>query len=243
MHSTILLPFYLQVTGFINKTVGIYGYRSLQVLDRIIHQQELMPQAIQDIALELALPLRRPGGAWRTPPSECDVGADGILLGIELRHCSKLILPDLILHTLLNSTSLPEIYGSCGELVAVEYASPEDMKSGIFDQRPWTKRVELAIALLDYIQRLEHTPYGTLYLCDLQWKNLGVLKGSDGRTIIKSIDNDKSFFGDAIQRKLNRKRSCAEDHDCRVVGCSVECNLTTHTCSKELSSNNLQVYI
>ena len=198
---------------FINETVGIYGHRSLQVLDGII--------------------------------SECDVGADGILLGDELRHCSKLILPDLILHTLLNSTSVPDIYGSCGELVAFEYISPEDLKSGFFDQRPWRKRVELAIALLDYIQRLEHTPYGTLYLkvCDLQWKNLGVLKGSDGRTIIKSIDNDKSFFGDGIQIVLNETRPCAEDHDCCVAGCSVECNVTTHTCSKELSSNNLQVVL
>ena len=33
-----------------------------------------MPQAIQDIALELALPLRRPGGAWRTPPSKRSAG-------------------------------------------------------------------------------------------------------------------------------------------------------------------------
>lgn len=173
--------------------------------------------------------------------SECDVGADGILLEVELRHCSKLILPDLILHTLLNSTLVPEIHGSCGELVAVEYASPKDLQANVFDQRPWTKRVELAMALLDYIQRLEYTPYGTLYLCDLQWKNLGVLKGSNGRTIIKSIDNDKSYFGDIIKRKLNRNKPCVEDHDCRVVGCAVECNMTTHTCSRVLSSNNLQV--
>ena len=196
---------------FINKTVGIYGFRSHQVLDRIL--------------------------------SECDVGADGILMGVELIHCSKLILPALILHTLLNSTSVPKIYGSCGELVAFEYASPEDMKSAIYGRSPWTKRVELAIALLDYIQRLEHTPYGTLYLCDLHRKNLGVLKGPDGRTIVKSIDNDKSYFSEAIQRRLKKDRQCAKDNDCRVVGCSVECNLTTHTCFKELSSNNLQVYV
>lgn len=172
---------------------------------------------------------------------ECDVGGDGILSEVELKSCNKLLLPDLILHTLLDRTLVPEIYGACGELVAVEFASPKDLQAVVFGKMPWKKHVELAIAVLDYIQKLEQTPYGTLYLCDLHWKNLGVTKGSDGRTIIKSIDNDKSYFRRGIKSKLNKHRPCTEDHDCRLTGCSVECNLTTNTCSREFSSNNMQV--
>ena len=177
--------------------------------------------------------------------SECDVGGDGALSGSELQHCGRLIQPGLILHTMFNkSTNLvPDIYGSCGELLSAEFASSDPLYAGIIDMRPWHHRAQLALALLDYIQELEHTAYGTLYLCDLQWKNLGVVTGPDGRIGIKSIDNDKLYFGRVLERRVNKSRQCQVDYDCRVVACHVECNKTTHTCSRKLSSNNLEVCV
>ena len=174
--------------------------------------------------------------------SECDIDGDGVLLGHEIQLCGRLIQPGLILHTMFKSTKLvPEIYGSCGEMLANEYMSQNSLRVGIFERKSWPNRAKLALALLDYIQELEHTAYGTLYLCDLKWRNLGAVTGSDGRTLIKSIDNDKSYFGGVIERRLNQSRKCKVDHDCRVVACTVECNKATHTCLRKLSSNNLQV--
>ena len=165
-----------------------------------------------------------------------------MLTGLELEYCAKLVQPDVILSTLLKDSRLvPQVHGTCGELVAVEYASTEPLRASILDRRPWTKRVELAIAVLDMIQELERTPYGTLYICDMQWKNLGVVRQPNEGIIIKSIDNDKSFFDAVVEKKVNQYRPCLVDHDCRLVGCSVECNQTTHTCSHQLNSNNLQV--
>ena len=174
--------------------------------------------------------------------SECDVESDGVLSGAELRHCGSLIQPGLILYTMFKSNRLvPAFYGSCGEILAYEFGSSDTLYRSMFDTRPWPQRVQLALALLNYIQELEHTAYGTLYLCDIQWKNMGVVTDSNGRVLIKSIDNDKSYFSNVLERKVNISQKCSVDVDCRQVACHVECNKTTHTCSRKSSTNNLEV--
>ena len=89
--------------------------------------------------------------------SKCDVRGDGVLSGSELQHCGRLIQPGLILHTIFNKSNrlVPEIKGSCGELLATEFASSDSLHATIFARRPWPGRVQLALALLDYIQVLE----------------------------------------------------------------------------------------
>ena len=174
--------------------------------------------------------------------TECDVGSDGVLQQHELQHCGRLIQPGIIFYTLFQHKQLvPKIYGSCGDMIGFEYASPKLLHASRFDKRPWTLRVKLALAVLDYIQELDHTSLGTLYLCDLHWKNLGVIMNASGGLRIISIDNDKTYFGEALERRLNVSRQCKIDRDCRVEGCSVECNQHTRTCARHLSSNNLQV--
>ena len=174
--------------------------------------------------------------------SECDVGVDGVLSGSELQHCGRLIQSGLILYTIFKSNRLvPKIYGTCGEILAYEFVSSDLVYVNMFDKIPWSQRAQLALVLLDYIQELEHTAYGTLYLCDIQWKNIGTVTDSNGRTLIKSIDNDKSYFSSVLERIVNISRNCSVDFDCRQVACHVECNNTTHTCSRKSSSNNLEV--
>ena len=172
--------------------------------------------------------------------NECDVGSDGILSGVEQKYCAGIVQPGFILSILLkNNTLVPQVYGSCGEIVVSEYVSSKLLHTGIFDRKPWTQRVEVALALLDMIQKLEHTPYGTLYLCDMQWKNLGTVRDDNGKLIVKSIDNDKSIFN--VTRVVNQNKPCAVDHDCRIARCSFVCSKTSHTCTRQLTTNNLQV--
>ena len=66
---------------------------------------------------------------------------------------------------------------------------------------------------------------------------MGVARDSNGKTLVKSIDNDCSYFGE----KANMSRRCSVDSDCHVCSCHVACNKTTHTCSRKFSSNNLEV--
>ena len=172
--------------------------------------------------------------------TECDIGSDGELTGNELQNCGRLLQPGLFLDTLFEDKDLvPEIYGTCGNMIGYEYASSESLQTSPW---PWSMHAKLALAILDYIQKLEHIQYGTLYLCDPYWNNFGIVT-SNGEMKVKSIDNDKSFFENIINKRINSSRTCKIDHDCRVVSCAVECNTTTNMCSRRFSSNNLQVLI
>ena len=112
--------------------------------------------------------------------TECDVENDGIFLSTETLACwefieSKEYVPYMLLR---DSSAMPKVYGTCGNMYGVEYidAGPyTGCKSCVSDDRTWTFRAELAIALLELIEKLEDTPYGTLHLCDVHEGNFGLV--------------------------------------------------------------------
>ena len=79
---------------------------------------------------------------------------------------------------LINSSATLDIYGTCGSMYAVQYANPAPFmgyKTSLSENRTWKYRARLAIAILELIESIEHTPYGTLYLCDAQEANFGLV--------------------------------------------------------------------
>ena len=115
--------------------------------------------------------------------SECDVGNDEVFLVSEVLACLELILTsEYMLYKLLsNSNATPDVYGSCGNMYAVQYVDPEPFmgyKTSFSETRSWKERARLAVAILDLIESIEHTPYGTLYLCDVQEANFGLVSSS-----------------------------------------------------------------
>ena len=178
--------------------------------------------------------------------SECTTHRDKALDRNEIQQCSRLVQQEYILYYILRGNAgIPELFGACGELFAVENAPLEELqlRSMPLDIQQWWQKVELAIAVLDMIVALEKTPYGTLYLCDMKWRNLGVVQKPGGGVVVKAIDNDKSYFETVLQRIVKRERSCSRDYDCRVIKCSVPCNKTTHTSSQRAHVNNLQAHV
>ena len=174
--------------------------------------------------------------------SECTTRRDKALDSNEIQQCSRLVQQEYILYYILRDNAvIPELFGTCGELFAVENAPPQKLCSMPQDKRKWWQKVELAIAVLDMIVALEKTPYGTLYLCDIQWRNLGVVQKPGGGVVVKTIDNDKAYFETALQSVVEREMSCSRDYDCRVGLCTVPCNKTSHTCTHRAQVNNLQV--
>ena len=113
--------------------------------------------------------------------SECDVGGDKVLSFWETITCWQLAISDeYVLYSLLNGNdAMLELYGACGNMYAVEYAAAQpfiEYQSSLTDNRSWALRAQLAVALLDMIEALENTPYGTLYLCDVQESNFGIVR-------------------------------------------------------------------
>ena len=112
--------------------------------------------------------------------SECDLGGDGVLLLTECLVCWDLIeTGEYILNLLLrDSSATVNVYGTCGNMYALQYADPEPFlgyKTSLSDTRSWSLRAQLAIAILELIESIEKTPYGTLYLCDAQEANFGLV--------------------------------------------------------------------
>ena len=56
--------------------------------------------------------------------------------------------------------------------------------------------------------------------------------------VVKSIDNDKTYFERRVDEIVNISREYEVDYDCYLVACTVECDKTTDTCSRKISSNN-----
>ena len=108
------------------------------------------------------------------------MGGDGILTYWEATTCWQLVTTDeYIFYSLLhNNSAILDVYGTCGNIYAVQYAAAEPFlgfQTSLSDGRSWEFRTKLALALLNMVKALEDTPYGTLYLCDVQEPNFGVV--------------------------------------------------------------------
>ena len=118
---------------------------------------------------------------------ECDLRQDDSLSYPELITCWQLVYTaEYVLYSLLrDNVAVPDILGVCGNMYAVEYAASAPFlgfTSSLFDGRSWEFRSDLAVALLDMVEVLENTSYGTLYLCDVQESNFGVVCTRYSRT-------------------------------------------------------------
>lgn len=79
---------------------------------------------------------------------------------------------------LKGNSAMPEVLGTCGNMFAVQFAPSAPFLEFHVDWaevRDWGFRARLALALLEMIESLEETEMGTLYLCDVQESNFGVV--------------------------------------------------------------------
>ena len=178
--------------------------------------------------------------------SECDVLDDGLLTYSEALVCWQLVeTEEYVLYSLLQGRSaIPDLYGVCGNMYAVQYVAAEPYLGGLpslSDWRSWRFKVQLVLALIEMVRDIEHTPYGTLHLCDVKESNFGVVRSVDTRQLVaKAIDMDFCWFESAVIPNRQEK-ACQSDEDCAFITCQVACNLDTHTCTGQVMSNNLQV--
>ena len=160
---------------------------------------------------------------------------------------SLLETDEFILLSILNGISaMPDIYGTCGNMYAMQYATSQPFLPwhlSIVDNRTWHFRAQLAIALIEMVYSIEITPYGTLYLCDVQESNFGIVSRPDTHELVaKAIDVDISWFEDSMKSSVEfEKDKKCQFSDCDFISCHVPCNTLTHTCDGRLWSNNLQV--
>ena len=182
--------------------------------------------------------------------AECDVLGDGQLSYTEALVCWSLLETDefVLLSVLSGVSAIPDVYGACGNMYAMQYATSQPLLAyvpTVADSRTWHFRARLAIALIKMVYSIESTPYGTLYLCDVQEANFGfVERPGTNELVAKAIDVDISWFEASMKSSVEfeREKECVSDGECDFVSCHVPCSPDTHTCAGRLWSNNLQVH-
>jgi len=178
--------------------------------------------------------------------AEC-AGSDGILSYHEMWYCYALFESDEFLLSVLlkDFQCVPKLYGICGHVFGVEYLPVEMLEALprlIFDERTWATKVKLGLAMLDMVKRLDETPYGTLYLCDVQFTNFGVIKTKSG-IIAAPIDVDIAWLTPQMKQVMygESKVNCSSDKDCHFVSCLGKCDPVKKKCDSHSYSNNLIV--
>ena len=178
--------------------------------------------------------------------SEC-AGSDGVLTYHEMWYCYALFESDEFLLSVLlkNSYCVPHLYGICGHVFGVEYMPVEMLEALprlMVDERSWITKVKLGLAMLDMVKRLDQTPYGTFYLCDIQFTNFGTLESKSG-IIVAPIDVDIAWLEPQMKQVMigESRVNCSSNEDCHFISCLGRCDLTKKKCEPHSYSNNLIV--
>jgi hypothetical protein len=172
---------------------------------------------------------------------ECDANSDTLISYHEAASCMRILASEeYVFYVLLRGIpGVPKVYGTCGNIFAVQSTLSDDLQDHVaLDPRTWKKRALIAISMLDMVEAFEHTPYGTVYLCDVQEGNFGV----DSSLKAYAIDMDISFFEGQISIMIEgqKKTKCTSDDTCDFISCWSKCNLSTNLCDPKLHSSNLQ---
>lgn len=178
--------------------------------------------------------------------TEC-AGSDGVLTYHEMWYCYTLLESDEFLLSVLlrKSRCVPQLYGICGNIFGVEYL-PVDMLESlprlVVDERSWVTKAKLGLAMLDMVNNLDKIPYGTFYLCDIQFTNFGVLKLKSS-IMVAPIDVDIAWLAPQMKEVMvgESRTNCSSDKDCHFISCLGRCNHTRKKCEPHLYSNNLIV--
>ena len=190
-------------------------------------QKNIPPNILQDIA------------------RECDYDVNGVVSTQEALSCLEVVTSKeyLMYKVLYPSPGIPNVFGTCGRLYAVEALDVGAMEDYLtVDRRPWSQRAQMALSFLDVIESLENTPYGVAYLCDVREDNFAVKDG----TSVFIIDLDTVLFQEEASYELDKQfhisDKCSNNADCNdLVSCVTECNKTSGVCQESLLSNNLEV--
>ena len=111
---------------------------------------------------------------------ECDIGNDGFIGYDEAIICWQLgTTHEFVLLTLLQGNgALVDLYGTCGNLYAVQYAIADPFfvqLSSLPAAKTWQLRSKVVVAMLNMVEALETTPLGTLYVCNFDRTNIGLV--------------------------------------------------------------------
>jgi len=114
---------------------------------------------------------------------ECDISNDGIITYQEALTCWKLgTTHEFILLLLLHGNkAVMSHFGVCGDVYAVQYGMSSSQlahMSLLPEDEKWVLHFRILLAILNMVEALEITPWGTLYMCNMDRESIGLVSSS-----------------------------------------------------------------
>ncbi|XP_057321722.1 divergent protein kinase domain 1C isoform X1 [Microplitis mediator] len=135
----------------------------------------------------------------------------------------------------------PRLIGTCGTFYAVEYAmpikNPTTALALLDTTHDWSKRLQIAIMILDLIDELENNFPESFILCDVKIYHFGLPIGGQR---LKYLDLDAVFPKAVASRLTADGRTCIKHNDCDYFDCKSVCSVNK-LCESPVINNNLQI--
>lgn len=168
------------------------------------------------------------------------LGEKNLTLADSLTLFSLLGQDEFMRLLLLTGTQhVPALYGWCGHVYAMEYITSDDFLPILYpisSRHTWEERVRVALSFLDMVKSFKNTPYGELFMCDVQESNFGITPG----LIVYAIDIDLTFFTEQLKFIVTQPK-CKRDDDCNFFDCVAICDKEKGKCTTNIKTNNFQV--
>ena len=145
----------------------------------------------------------------------------------------------LKLFLLAGNKHIPDVYGWCGHMYAMEYTPIGDAfrRLKLRHTMSWKSRVKIGLSFLEMVRSFKETQYGELSLCDVQETNFG-LRTSD--FTVQAIDIDLALLPQTRSNFVSQAEKCTKDSECDFFDCVAYCNYKTNNCTSQMKSSNFQ---
>ncbi|XP_072841193.2 divergent protein kinase domain 1B isoform X3 [Pogona vitticeps] len=145
-----------------------------------------------------------------------------------LGHCGDLYVTEKVRHTSLYTVDIPQLLQpllpSAVHRMVHQWFSPA-----------WPRRAKIAIGLLEFVEEIFHGTYGSFYICETGFKNVGYNEKYD----FKMVDLRKVATEMAIRGFL-KGRHCEQNADCTYgTDCVAPCDKLMKQCKSDVVQPNL----
>ncbi|XP_041428284.1 divergent protein kinase domain 1B isoform X2 [Xenopus laevis] len=143
-------------------------------------------------------------------------------------HCGDLYVTEKIPHDSLYGTQIP---GFLQTLLP----SPVHRLIHQWCAPAWPRRAKIAIGLLEFVEEIFHGTYGSFFICDASFKNIGYNEKYDFKVVdLRKVATEMTIRG------FLKGRHCEQNSDCTFGrDCTAACDKLMKQCKNDVIQPNL----
>ncbi|XP_073415553.1 divergent protein kinase domain 1B isoform X1 [Dendrobates tinctorius] len=145
-----------------------------------------------------------------------------------LGHCGDLYVTEKIPHDSLYGTRMPSFLQKL-------LPSPVHRLIHQWFAPAWPRRAKIAIGLLEFVEEIFHGTYGSFFVCETSFKNIGYNEKYDFKVV-----NLRQVATEMTIRGFLKGRHCEQNSDCTFGrDCTAACDKLMKQCKNDVIQPNL----